>query len=252
MRTAERRDHLLNLLHGGATTAPDVARNLGVSERTVYRDLAWLRAGGHDIQATPGPGGGVRMGVGSRLRSVHFDVAEVIGLALAVATLRATPHTPFAGPAEAALRRARKALPVEKQRALRWMLRRILVGHPCSERVRQTLGPVDSTLLAVVERCFSRTLAMGFDYVDGKGVTTSRRVECVALVLHNPTWYVLAWDLDKDDSRLFRMDRISTPTGQERLVEQHAVEDVAPAVFAPDVFAPDGPIDEAFRRTPVE
>jgi len=203
---------------------------MGVSERTVYRDIALLREAGHDIQATPGPGGGVRVAPDSRPRAVHFEVAEIIGLTLSVAVLKATPHLPFAGSAEAALDRARRALSPERRRALRQLERRILVGTPASERVRASVGPIDDTLLTVFERCFTGSLAMAFDYLDADRVPSSRCIECVALVLHDPTWYILAWDLHKDASRLFRMDRIAAPTSGGPLVGPHPLPEVMPQV----------------------
>jgi predicted DNA-binding transcriptional regulator YafY len=228
MKTAVRRDQLLNLLYRGATTVPAAARALGVSERTIYRDIASLRDAGHDISATPGPGGGVRVAPDGRPRAVHFEVAEIVGLALSVAILRATPHMPFAGSAEAALDRARRALSPERRRAMKRLERRILIGAPASEPVRQSLGAVDDTLLPVFELCFTASRSMAFDYVDASGVPSSRRVECIALVLHEPTWYILAWDLDKDASRLFRMDRITAPSCGEVLVGHHPLTHVMP------------------------
>lgn len=200
---------------------PALAAALDVSARTVYRDIAALRTSGHDLVATPGPGGGVRVAPESRPRAVHFEVAEIVGLALAVAVLRATPHTPFARSAEAALDRARLALSPERRRAMRALEKRILVGPPASERVLTSLGPVDDSVLDVFERCFSGARAMAFDYVDAAGAASSRRIECVALVLHAPTWYVLAWDLDKDAVRHFRMDRIHAPMCDAPLLSTH-------------------------------
>ncbi|MEN0064618.1 MAG: WYL domain-containing protein [Myxococcota bacterium] len=228
MKTAARRDRLLTLLYRGSTTVPAVARTLGVSERTVYRDLATLRDAGHDIRATPGPGGGVRVAPNSRPRAVHFEVAEIVGLALSVAILKATPHLPFGGSAEAALDRARMALSPERQRAMKRLERRILIGAPASERVEQSLGTVDDTLLSVFERCFTGNLSMTFDYVDAAGTPSSRHVECIALVLHAPIWYILSWDLEKDARRLFRMDRIAAPQCGDALAENHPLADVLP------------------------
>lgn len=226
MNTVTRRDRLLNLLYRRATTVPVVAQTLGVSERTVYRDIATLRAAGHDIQATPGPGGGVRIAPEARPRAVHFEVAEIVGLALAVAVLKATPHTPFADSAVAALDRARLALSPERRRAMRTLEQRILVGTPSSERVRASLGPVDSRLLSMFERCFTGGRSMVFGYVDAGGASSSRHVECVALVLHTPAWYILAWDLDRDAKRLFRMDRITAPACGGVLHRPHALAEL--------------------------
>lgn len=205
---------------------PAIAREVRVSERTVYRDISVLRRAGHDIHAAPGPGGGVSISPDSRPRPVHFEVAEIIGLALSVAVVKATPHMPFAKSAEAALDRARRALSAERQRALQRLLRRVLIGEPASERTLTSLGQVDDDLLSVFERCFTGGRIMSFDYIDRFGASTSRRIECVALVLHAPVWYVVAWDVDKNAPRTFRMDRISAPACREPLAAQHPLAEV--------------------------
>jgi predicted DNA-binding transcriptional regulator YafY len=219
--TAARRERLLHLLHRGPTTVPALAEALAVSARTAYRDIAALRDAGHDIQASPGPGGGVRIAPDSRPRPVHFEVAEIVGLALSVAILRATPGAPFAQSAEAALDRARRALSSERQRAMRRLERRILIGAPASRRVLQSLGPVENTLLAVFEGCFTGAHEMTFGYVDSCGAATERRIECIALVLHAPAWYIVAWDLDRGAPRMFRLDRITAPARGAALAEVH-------------------------------
>lgn len=246
MTTAARRDRLLNLLHRGATTVPAIARELAISERTAYRDIAALRRAGHTIHATPGPGGGVRIAPDSRPRPVHFEVTEVIGLALSVAILEATPYLPFARSAKAALDRARRALSVERQRAMQRLERRILIGEPATERVRASLGQVDDGLLAVFERCFTEGVEMRFAYVDRFGAPTVRRIECVALLLHAPVWYVVAWDLDKQAPRVFRMDRIADPGGGAVLVERHRLAEVM-AIACPDAEA----MDRSWIGTPI-
>lgn len=219
MNAAARRDRLLNLLHRGATTVPAIAETMEVSERTVYRDISALRDAGHAIQATPGPGGGVRVAPDSRPRPVHFEVGEIVGLALSVAILKATPHMPFAKSAEAALDRARGALSATRQRAMRQLEQRILIGRPASDVVRSNLGSIDAALLPAFETAFTHARELTFAYVDWHGAATSRRIECVALMLHSPAWYVVAWDLDKDAPRVFRMDRIVDAAVGEALAE---------------------------------
>lgn len=233
MNTAARRDRFLNLLNRGATTVPEIARTLGISERTAHRDVAALRAAGHDIQATPGPGGGVRLAPNSRPLPVHFEVTEIIGLALSVAILKATPHAPFARSAEAALDRAHRALSADRQRAIRQLQQRVLIGYPSSDRTKLTLGPVDDALLAIFERCFTGGRSLHFDYVDRFGGASSRRIECVALLHHAPAWYVVAWDLDKDAPRTFRMDRIAGPVAGDTLPDRHPLAEVI-AVACPE------------------
>lgn len=249
MNAATRRDRLLNHLHRGATTVPAIADEMEVSERTVYRDISILRDAGHDIQATPGPGGGVRVAPDSRPRPVHFEVSEIVGLALSVAILKASPHMPFAKSAEAALDRARGALSASRQRAMRRLEQRILIGRAASDVVKDTLGAIDALLLSVFEECFTASREMAFDYVDWHGASTSRRIECVALMLHAPAWYVVAWDLGKDAPRVFRMDRIANaaigvPLAEDlhplrMVIEQACPDDVS--AYASWIGTPIGP-----------
>lgn len=222
MTTAARRDRLLNLLCRTSSTVPALAATLGVSDRTVYRDILALRNEGHAIDAAPGRGGGVRLRQDSRPRAVHFEVAEVIGLALSVAVLKALPGVPFAHSAEAALDRARHALSAPRQRALERLERRILIGRPASPTTTSSVGPLDLMLLRVFERCFTEGRRMAFRYVSGAGIASDRCIECIALVLHAPVWYVIGWDVDKQEPRVFRMDRITEPTCGDALLESPA------------------------------
>jgi predicted DNA-binding transcriptional regulator YafY len=61
-------------------------------------------------------------------------------------------------------------------------------------------------------------------------------------VHHTPAWYVLAWDLDKDASRLFRLDRIASPAAGEALLRQHALADAMPEV---------DPAEDRWERRPL-
>lgn len=248
MRTNTRRERLLNILHRGPTTVLALAQHFGVSERTIYRDVDYLRTEGHDVQATPGPGGGLRILRDSRPRAVHFEVSEIIGLALSVAILKATPHMPFARSAEAALDRACRALSMERQRAMQQLQRRILVGGPVSDQVSSSLGHMDDTLLDVFEQCFTSGLMMTFTYTNRDGVLSSRRIECIAIALHTPVWYILAWDLDQDASRIFRMDRIASPMCGELLKTRHELEEVM-ETLSPEQTAES--IRRGWTRTPL-
>ena len=224
MNTSNRRDRILNALYRGATTVADIAQAFGVSERTVYRDISALRDAGHDILASPGPGGGVRIAPDSKPRAVHFEVDEIIGLAMSVAILKVMPDLPFVGSAEAALDRACRALSSDRQRAMRQLQKRILIGGPGSERVKASVGSVEPDVLVAFERCFIEARVMHFDYTDHFGEPSSRRIECVALLLHAPAWYIVAWDLDKDASRLFRLDRVIAPTCGDELEQRHPLD----------------------------
>lgn len=78
---ADRLVSLVLLLQArGPATARDLARELEVSVRTIYRDLAGLSAAGVPVLAEPGPGGGCRLLDGYRfpLRSLRPEEAEAL------------------------------------------------------------------------------------------------------------------------------------------------------------------------------
>ena len=102
-------------------------------------------------------------------------------------------------------------LPAPKARALRALCRRVIVGHPASAPIRAGAGAAPPELLRLFEEAFSTGLGLGFQYTDREGRDSSRRIEPHGLLVQTPVWYVLARDVDKQEPRMFRMDRIARP-----------------------------------------
>jgi predicted DNA-binding transcriptional regulator YafY len=61
------------------------------------------------------------------------------------------------------------------------------------------------------EQSFTGGIGLQFDYCDRDGRRSRRRVEPHGLLIRYPVWYVLARDTEKNEPRMFRMDRISVP-----------------------------------------
>ena len=139
----------------------------------------------------------------------QLTVGEVLGLMLAVATLRATPWMPLAGAADTALSKTERSLPKDRIWGLRRVLERVLVGEP--GRREDTAGEVDPALLGAFEEAFRDHRLLAFSYRDSVGRSTRRVVEPQALLVRAPLWYVIAWDPNRAALRLFRMDRIASP-----------------------------------------
>lgn len=205
---------------GAETTVGALAIALGVSERTVRRDLATLRDQGLTITGESGPGGGVRLEGRRGLTAVHLAVEEVAALWLAVRIAQAIG--PLAGPvpwgrrAERVVPKLLSALPIARARALRDLCRRIYVGPPASDSVRGLAGTGVPELLVLVERAAFEGLAMRFAYRDRNGRASIRHVEPHGVLIQLPVWYLLARDVTADAPRAFRMDRIATPTLDSR------------------------------------
>ncbi|HEY3260668.1 MAG TPA: WYL domain-containing protein [Pseudonocardiaceae bacterium] len=210
MRTVDRHDQLLRLLRRRADwTVADLARDLGVSRRTVLRDLGALRGAGFDIDTFSGPGGGVRLNPTSVMITSQLGTNEVVALIVSVELARAAKTVPFAAGAQHALAKIEQALPAARAAHLRALCERILVGEPSGEA---RPGNIDPNLVEAFETAFTSTRLLAFTYHDRHGRRTKRRVEPHGLLVRQPLWYVIAWDSDSNAPRLFRADRVSTPT----------------------------------------
>jgi predicted DNA-binding transcriptional regulator YafY len=214
MHTADRRDQLLRLLRRRADwTVADLAGRLGVSRRTVLRDLGALRDAGFVIDTYSGPGGGVRLNPTSVMITSQLRASEVIALIMSVEIARAAGTVPFAAGAEHALEKIEQALPAARVAELRMLRERILVGDPAREAAP---GDVDPQLVEVFEIAFTTTRLLALTYRDRQGRSTNRHVEPHGLLVRRPLWYVIAWDTDRHAPRLLRADRITTPTVSDR------------------------------------
>jgi predicted DNA-binding transcriptional regulator YafY len=203
---------LSDLLRGrDTTTVGDLAAELGVSRRTLLRDLSTLRERGLPISGDAGPGGGVRLESDRGLAAIHLSVGEVVALWLAARLSRGASDLPWSDDASSAMTKLLGSLPAPKARALRALCRRVIVGQAASARVRADAGIAPPALLQLFEEAFSKGLGLGFQYTDREGRKSTRRIEPHGLLVEPPVWYLLARDVDKAEARMFRMDRIARP-----------------------------------------
>ena len=210
MRPADRQDELLRLLRLRADwRTDDLAEELGVSGRTVLRDLDRLRDRGFEISAMSGPGGGVHLEPTSVLVTSQLAGQEVVALILSVAIAQALPWMPFASGAQSAMTKIEASLPYERARQLQALMMRIMIGKPSP--VDGGGGKVSPLLARLFETAFSEERLLAFSYTDRTGKESRRIVEPHGLLVRAPLWYVIAWDAAIDEPRLFRADRIRSP-----------------------------------------
>ncbi|MEU5160056.1 transcriptional regulator [Streptomyces sp. NPDC020875] len=208
-KTSSRLLTLLSLLQVRPEwSGDDLAERLDVTVRTVRRDIDRLRALGYRVATDKGPGGGYRLRPGSQLPPLLFDDEQVVALAVA---LQSAAHPAIAEDADRALATIRNVLPPRlRQRvdALRITgVRRPGPGAPPARAL---------DLLTTVSTAIQRREVLRLDHTSHQEAEPRpRRVEPHHLVAWRTHWYLLAWDLDRDDWRTFRTDRITprTPTG---------------------------------------
>lgn len=210
-----------SLRRTGTTTIDQLADEVGVSRRTVLRDISALRDEGFVIHSDVGRGGGLQLDPQSMQTTPRLLVPEVFALLISVAAMRAAGNLPFFDLADAGLAKIEKALPSDKVKELRAFLDRLHIGQLSPLQDLSDLGTMDPDLLPAFQSAFLGRQLIRFDYRDAKGRKTRREVEPQAMLILPPLWYLVAWDPQRGDFRHFRMDRISTPQSVEGTTFQH-------------------------------
>jgi predicted DNA-binding transcriptional regulator YafY len=205
VETSARLLRLLSLLEARPEwPGADLAGRLEVTVRTLRRDVQKLRSLGYPVHATPGVAGGYRLGAGAALPPLLLDDDEAIAVALSLRT--SAPHD-VTGIGEAAVRALAK---LEQVLPSRLRERAAAISHALVPLTGP--GPVlDASALTTMARACRSCEQLVFGYRDRDGAVTRRRVEPHRLVQAGYRWYLVARDLDRDDWRTFRADRIETP-----------------------------------------
>ena len=206
-----------SLRRNGTSTIETLADEVGVSRRTILRDIRALRDDGFVIHSDVGRGGGVQLDPQSVQTTARLSVPEVFALLVSVSAMRAAGSLPFSDLADAGLAKIEKALPADKIRDLRAFLDCLHIGQLSPLQDLSDMGQMQPELLPTFETAFLNRNCIGFDYKDAKGRKTQRRVEPQAMLILPPLWYLVAWDPSRDGFRHFRMDRIAAP----HVIEEH-------------------------------
>lgn len=185
-------------------TGAELVTRLGVSERTVRRDIDRLREYGYPVDAAPGPGGYYGLTAGRAIPPLMFDDDEVVAIMLALAA-NASADLGDPGSIGEAMTRAYGKL----DQVLPTRLARSAAAVRSSLEAEAFRAPsVDIADITRIATAIHERRGLEFDYRRGER-TTHRRVEPHRQVHHLLRYYLVAWDLSKDDWRVFRTDRIS-------------------------------------------
>jgi predicted DNA-binding transcriptional regulator YafY len=185
-----------------------LAHRLGVSERTVRRDVDRLRELGYPVQAARGPDGGYRLEAGSELPPLLFDDEQAVALAVALRIAVGTG----AGIEEAAARAlatVRQVLPSRLRQRVDTLEVTALEssGHGNGSQA-------DTGVLLALSAAIRSTEEVRFDYrspgrPDGDGGQPGRRIQPHHLVVHQGRWYLVGWAPERSDWRIYRADRMT-------------------------------------------
>lgn len=203
--TSARLLRLLSLLQAHREwPGQELADRLGVTPRTVRRDVERLRELGYPVDASPGTGGGYRLGPGAQLPPLLLDDDEAVAVAVGLRTAAGQGIEGIGESSVRALAKLEQVLPHRLQRrvsALNAFTVPMLRGA--------CLSALDPAVLTEIAHACRDSMRLRFDYRDHTGTATSRTVEPHRLVCTERHWYLVAWDVARDGWRTFRADRIT-------------------------------------------
>ncbi|WP_369223256.1 helix-turn-helix transcriptional regulator [Streptomyces sp. R39] len=183
----------------------ELADRLGVSRRTVRRDIDRLRELGYPVEASKGADGGYRLVAGKAMPPLLLDDDEAVAIAVG---LRAGAGHAVAGVDEASVRALAKLEQVLPARLRHRVTTLQAATTPLTSGDGASIAPETLTVMASAVAGRER---LRFAYRAADGSETRRQTEPYRLVSTGLRWYLVAYDIDRDDWRTFRVDRVSEP-----------------------------------------
>jgi predicted DNA-binding transcriptional regulator YafY len=190
----------------------ELSDRLEVTARTLRRDVDKLRSLGYPVNSTAGSGGGYQLGAGASVPPLQLEDEEAVAVAVG---LRTAASGTVAGIEEASVRALAKVQQVLPAR----LRRRITALQSFIEPLAYTGPAVNADFLALIAGACRDCERLRFRYRARDGVASQREVEPHRLVHTGRRWYLAAWDVDRNNWRTFRVDRIEQrPTTAQRFI----------------------------------
>jgi predicted DNA-binding transcriptional regulator YafY len=200
MRRADRLFQIVNLLRRRrtVTTAAHLAERLGVSARTVYRDIRDLILAGTPIDGEAGVG--YRLRPGYDLPPLMFDRDEIQALVLGARIVRQFGDPALARASDAILGKVAAIVPKD----LAPLVAETRLFVPSTIGAGKSADALTLAREAVIAR---RKLELSYARADG--AATERTVRPLGIFFWGRTWTLAAWCELRLDFRNFRLDRIA-------------------------------------------
>ena len=204
LQTSARLLRLLTLLQARRYwSGRELAERLEITERSVRRDIDRLRTLGYPINATSGVAGGYQLGAGASLPPLLLEDDEALAVTLGLRSAAGGTVTGMEEAAVRALSKLEQVLPARLQRRVKALHSAVVPMHFAG-------AAVDPQLLTTCAGACRDQEQLHFHYGDRRARTSERTIEPHGLVHSGTRWYLVGWDLDREDWRTFRVDRVAS------------------------------------------
>jgi predicted DNA-binding transcriptional regulator YafY len=178
-------------------TAQQLSDDLGVSLRTIYRDIESLRGLGAVIDGEAGFG--YTLIEDAALPPLGFDNEELEALVLGLRNVEVVGDSALSKAASSALAKIQARVPARQAHRLK---------HAVLD-ARRFRRPEPTVIdVAALRRATWDELCVSFDYTDKNGAPSQRTVKPLGIVYMDDSNVLLAWCLLREDFRAFRLDRM--------------------------------------------
>lgn len=217
----DRTIRLLGLLRSGEHwTTHQLADELEISHRTLMRDIEQLKEAGYPIESDRGRGGGTRLNGRWGIERLNLTNQEAISLLLSLSITEVLTARSNDLGSRGLKQKLANAFPDSQRKIINDLRSRILIGKIASSDVLSDYKKVDGTIWGNVVHAFFESKKIQIDYMDEKGIPTSRYFDPHYLLLTWPVWYLLGWDYLRNSVRVFRVDRIKKIIATHELVNR--------------------------------
>ncbi|RBQ22152.1 DNA-binding transcriptional regulator [Spongiactinospora rosea] len=206
---------------------PELAERLGVTVRTIRRDIERLRALDYPVEGTTGTAGGYRLISGRDLPPLLLDDEEAVAVALGLVTAAGGSVAGIEDSSMRALAKLERVLPARLRPRL------ATLGDVTAAVPYRNVPRVDAGVLAVLASASHDRRMLAFRHRDRE----DRLVEPYNLVTFGGRWYLLAYDPGRADWRTFRADRITGPRPTHQRFTPRELPADDPAEYVTRVFA---------------
>ena len=182
-------------------TGPELAAEMGVTTRTVRRDVDRLRQLGYPVLTSAGHGGGYQLGAGRALPPLLLSSSEAVAVAVGLRLASASGLDGLDEEALRALAALDRILPAPVRAEVGAVTEAMGV-------ITRPLTEVRSEVLMALASAVRDRVRVRVDYGRADGVRGERRLEPYRVLSMEGRWYLFAWDLGREDWRTFRMDRM--------------------------------------------